>query len=163
LGVHQAAEPKRIFPFVDAEMRPLAPTPREQLAIIAHPNRIPMTWLQQMASLVPEPKQVSSTLSFERRKRLVSGDTLSERIKNAISVRDFVGRFVDLDKSDMGLCPFHDDHHVSFGVDQAGNYWHCFACRLGGSIIDFWQCWRQLQGQDGSFTATIKDLAQILF
>jgi hypothetical protein len=162
LGVHQAAEPKRIFPFVKADMSPLAPTPREQFAMIAHPERIPLEWLRQTASLVPEPKRVSSTPSFEMRKMLVSGDTVSERIKNAISVRDFVSRYIDLDKSGMGLCPFHDDHQVSFGVKESGDFWHCFACEIGGSVIDFWMRWRQLHGQDWSFRAAVKELAAIL-
>ena len=38
----------------------------------------------------------------------------------------------------QSLCPFHDDHHPSFNVNEEENYWYCFACETGGSIIDFW-------------------------
>lgn len=31
-------------------------------------------------------------------------------------------------------CPFHDDRHPSMKVDQ--NY-HCFACGVGGDVIDY--------------------------
>ncbi|MCA9911663.1 MAG: hypothetical protein KC519_23570 [Anaerolineae bacterium] len=92
----------------------------------------------------------------------IVGATPSERIKNRISVHDFVSQYVELDRNGKGLCPFHDDHVYSFGVNVQGNYWHCFAGCGGGSVIDFWMRWRKLNGQDDSFTATITDLAKML-
>lgn len=68
---------------------------------------------------------------------------LSERLKAAVSVREFVEEYVELSESGKGLCPFHDDHVASFSVNDEGNYWHCFACGTGGSIIDFWMQWKQ--------------------
>jgi hypothetical protein len=57
----------------------------------------------------------------------------------------------------IGLCPFHDDHHPSFGVNDEGNYWNCFAGCGGGSGIDFWTKWRRCD----SATA-IQELADVL-
>lgn len=88
---------------------------------------------------------------------------LSKRIKRSISVADFVGRYVELDSRGRGLCPFHDDNHHSFQVHQGKNFWHCYSGCGGGSLIDFWMKWREKQRQDNSFTATIRELAQILF
>src|SRR5690606_5025124 len=88
--------------------------------------------------------------------------TLSERLKNAISVYDFVGRYVDLDERGTGLCPFHDDQRRSFGVNREENFWHCWAGCGGGSLIDFWMKWREREGLDASFSATLKALADIL-
>ena len=34
----------------------------------------------------------------------------------------------------VGPCAFHDDHPPSFGVDEAGNYWHRFARRSGVGV-----------------------------
>jgi DNA primase len=91
---------------------------------------------------------------------------VSEKIKDRMTVLEFVGKYVDLKPSKggaVGLCPFHDDQHPSLGVNAEGNYWHCFAGCGGGSIIDFWSLWRNKQGLDSGFTATIRDLADILF
>jgi DNA primase len=79
---------------------------------------------------------------------------------------EFVGRYVNLRPNEggaLGLCPFHDDQHPSFGVNEKGNYWHCFAGCGGGSIIDFWSLWRKKNGLDPSFVATITDMAELLF
>jgi DNA primase len=83
-------------------------------------------------------------------------------LKATVSVPDFVGRFVPLDRQGRGLCPFHDDQHQSFQVSAEGNFWHCYAGCGGGSIIDFWMKMREKQGQDGSFTETIKELREML-
>ena len=39
----------------------------------------------------------------------------------------------------MMLCPFHEDKHPSFSVSKKGDVdlWHCFACNIGGTVIDF--------------------------
>jgi len=33
---------------------------------------------------------------------------------------------------------------------------------MGGSTIDFWTKWRETHGEDGSFTATVRALAETL-
>ncbi|MHA2433799.1 MAG: CHC2 zinc finger domain-containing protein, partial [Candidatus Thorarchaeota archaeon] len=43
------------------------------------------------------------------------------------------------------------------GVNDEGNYWHCFAGYGGGSVIDFWMNWRECD-----FTTAIKELAEML-
>ena len=91
-----------------------------------------------------------------------AGETVSDRVKARITVKAFISQFVDLNAQNRGYCPFHDDSRMSFGVNEAKNFWHCFAGCGGGSIIDFWQRWRELHGQDDSFAATVKDLATIL-
>lgn len=82
---------------------------------------------------------------------------ISERIKDSISVYDFVGQYVELSPSGRGLCPFHDDRHTSFSVNVEDNYWNCFAGCGGGSIIDFW-----IMRENCSFNEAIKKLAYIL-
>jgi DNA primase len=82
---------------------------------------------------------------------------LSDRIKNAITVRQFVLRYVELSPQGQGLCPFHDDQVASFSVKDEDNFWTCFACQKGGSIIDFWMNWQQCD-----FQTAIKELAKML-
>ena len=33
-------------------------------------------------------------------------------------------------------CPFHDDHHPSFGIDLKWNRWRCWTCGIGGDAVD---------------------------
>jgi DNA primase len=50
---------------------------------------------------------------------------VSERIKASVTVLEFVSQFVDLKPTvgeAIGLCPFHDDHHPSFGANDEDNY-----------------------------------------
>ena len=81
-------------------------------------------------------------------------------IRNAADIVEIISEAVVLKKTGrnfVGLCPFHDDHHPSFGVNDAENYWHCFAGCGGGSVIDFWMKW-----QDCDFTTAVRELAQML-
>lgn len=89
--------------------------------------------------------------------------TLSERIKVKVSVLEFVSQYVDLKPATSCCfcrskkCPFDDDHHPSFGVNDAGNYWHRFAGCGRGSVIDFWMRWRKCD-----FTTAIRELAEMV-
>ena len=66
------------------------------------------------------------------------GEQVSDRIKAAVSCREFVRQYVELDSRGPGRCPFHDDQVASFSVNREENYWHCFAGCGAGSIIDFY-------------------------
>jgi hypothetical protein len=160
LGIHQKTGKR--YHFVTLTGEPLAPTVREQIRFLSAPARVPAEFIQQVIAAAPAPKQVSPTPAFEPLTDKVAGDTVSDQLKNRISVYDFVRQYVELDQRGRGYCPFHDDNHKSFGVDQDGNYWHCWAGCGGGSIIDFWMKWREMQGDDPDFVATITDLAQML-
>ena len=68
-----------------------------------------------------------------------------------------MGQYVELAAQDTGQCPFHDDQVASLAVNDEGNYWHCFACETGGSIIDFWMRYRHY-----NFKRALKELADML-
>ncbi|MCZ7538799.1 MAG: CHC2 zinc finger domain-containing protein [Anaerolineae bacterium] len=160
LGIHRKSG-KRYY-FVTLSGEPLAPSVREQMRLLAYPVPVSPTFVEDLLSRAPEAKQVFPTPSFEHRPA-AEGDALSERIKNRISVYEFVSQYVQFDRGTKGLCPFHDDHEESFSISIDGNYWHCFAGCGGGSVIDFWMKWREMRGEDSSFTASITDLAKMLF
>lgn len=124
------------------------------------------------------PRDVFKTFSGEQQKtqrairrapprRSMEDDhVVSERIKANKTVFEFISAYVDLKPTTngaIGMCPFHEDIHPSFGVNVKENYWHCFAGCGGGSIIDFWSKWREKQDQDASFVATITELAEMFF
>ena len=163
-GIHKKTG-KRYF-FITPSGEPLAPTIRQQIALLANPAIVPQTLIDH---IIAEAEETMNAPPLPTHKKIFArvpqrnGETLSERIKNSISVFDFVSRYVALDQAGKGLCPFHDDHEKSFGVHRERNFWHCYAGCGGGSVIDFWSKWREAHGQDGSFTATIKELAALLF
>jgi DNA primase len=45
----------------------------------------------------------------------------------------------------------------SFSVNTKENYWHCFSGSGGGSVIDFWMKWNNLD-----FIEATNDLAERL-
>jgi hypothetical protein len=161
LGVHRKSG--RVYSFINKSGQPLAPTIREQAALLASPARLPLPFVLSVLSRVPlSPAPQSKTTPAFRPTVPTHEMPLSERLKATISVLEFVSRYVQLDERNMGFCPFHDDQHQSFGVQTEANYWHCFAGCGGGSIIDFWIKWREAHRQDSSFTATITELRKML-
>jgi hypothetical protein len=149
-GVHRKTGQRYDFVTVDDE--PLAPTQLEQILLLGNPQRVPQTVFAAYQNLSSQPEQKPVFQPTE-----VPEGTLSQRIKNSISVLDFVGQFVELAPNGRGLCPFHDDQHHSFSVNADNNYWNCFAGCGGGSIIDFW-----MKYQNCDFTAAVRELAGML-
>ncbi len=160
--VKVAGKPGQRFGFQDRAGNPLASTIHEQIALLMAAERVPHATLARIAATLPEliiPPPTPTPLPLRATAETMP---LSERVKARIGVLAFVSQYVPLDEQGRGFCPFHADEHESFGVNIQHNYWSCFAGCGGGSIIDFWRKWREKQGQDGSFTATITDLARIL-
>jgi hypothetical protein len=158
-GIHRKTG--RRYYFVTPDGEPLAPTVRQQIAVLAQPQLVPQDFITKISAEVPPFKPKPVPLPHPRATN-VSGEYLSQRLKNAVRVYEFVSRYVLLDAQGKGLCPFHDDEIHSFQVNIEENYWSCYAGCGGGSLIDFWMKWRETNGQDGSFTATVTELAQLL-
>jgi hypothetical protein len=151
-GVHRLT--KKRYGFHDLESLPLASTIREQIELFSEPQAVPDALFYAYGSNMPlkRPKMVSES----------SGEysNLVMQIKNKVKVIEFLGRYIELKpigSGAVGLCPFHDDHHPSLGVNDRENYWNCFAGCGGGSIIDFWMKWQRCD-----FATAIKELAQML-
>jgi hypothetical protein len=152
-GVHRLTG--RRYRFYTADGSPLAPTVREQICALRTPETVPEAVFDAYRSFVP-PHPASAVTSLPEE---LAG-TLSERIKAKVTVLEFVSQYVDLKPTAsgaVGLCPFHDDHRPSFGVNEDGNYWHCFAGCGGGSVIDFWRKWQKCD-----FTAAVRELAEMV-
>ena len=159
-GIHRLTGKR--YHFITPDRQPLAPTIRQQLAILAQPKRVSPTTFAEYVAHGPATGQRPQPDIPSLPSSNIVGETVSERLKARITVKAFVSQYVDLNAQNRGYCPFHDDSRMSFGVNDDKNFWHCFAGCGGGSIIDFWQRWRELHGQDDSFAATVKDLAAIL-
>ncbi len=155
-GIHQKTG--RRYHFIQVDGTPLAPTIREQIAILAHPKRVPQGFIDTVLATLPP----ATPLSVPKPTRTPDGSQpLSEQLKQSISVYDFVRNYVELDDRGRGRCPFHDDQHQSFGVNLEHDFWNCFVCG-GGSILDFWMKWREKRGDSPDFKDTLAELARML-
>jgi len=152
-GVHRLTG--RRYGFYTADGSPLAPTTRGQICALKAPETVPEAAFEAYRSFVP-PRPAAACLEPLE----AATGTVSERIKAKVSVLEFVSQYVELKPTAsgaIGLCPFHDDHRPSFGVNAEGNYWNCWAGCGGGSVIDFWQRWRKCD-----FTTAIRELAKMV-
>ena len=80
-----------------------------------------------------------------------------EKVRNANDIVDVIGRHVRLTKKGanyFGLCPFHGEKTASFSVNQRKQFYHCFGCGVGGSVIDF-----VMQYENMSFQEAVRALA----
>jgi hypothetical protein len=180
LGKHRLTN--KYYPFITIDGLPLksptaaTPSIRDQIKVLTNPIRVPKDFINGFVARSPLPKTHSPTPKFEiaatpdvpkpqkppKKRRGRYEAKPSERIKATMSVQEFVSRYIDLDDQLRGHCPFHEDQIKSFSINPDHNFWHCFACERGGSIIDFWMLWRKKAGEDPSFKATITDLAHKL-
>ncbi len=149
-GIHRKDGQR--YGFVTPRGEPIAKTFADQIYLLSNPRTVDKTaldeFISQYKAIIPKPALVKSE---------AVGETLSLQIKRSVTVLDFVGQYVELSPAGRGLCPFHDDHHFSFSVNAEKNYWHCFAGCGGGSVIDFWMKW-----QDVDFRQAVKELAGTL-
>jgi hypothetical protein len=158
-GIHRLSGQR--YSFYRSNSEPLGSTIRKQIVALENPWFVPRVTLGKYSS-----KPLPETHESHPKQLEAHKDLVSERIKSRLTVHEFISRYVDLQSTAngaVGICPFHEDSHPSFGVNDKSNYWHCFAGCGGGSIIDFWSKWRKKQGLDASFIATITELAEILF
>jgi hypothetical protein len=154
-GIHKRSGRRYGFYFPSGEL--IAATISEQIYVLKDAQSLQNDALLHFGSYA---EKEAATEAFEpvfHYERMSESAPVSERIKAAMSVEEFVGRYVTLSRQGRGLCPFHDDHVESFSVNREENYWYCFACKMGGSIIDFWMQWR---GCD--FTSALRELAALL-
>lgn len=152
-GVHKKSGKR--YGFYTPQAEPLADTLRAQLLRLKQPEVVPEAFVEHYAAYAsaPAPQPVFEPVE-------APGEQVSDRVKAAISCRDFISQYVELDSRGQGRCPFHDDQVESFSVNAEENYWHCFAGCGGGSIIDFWMRYqRQVEGKPGDFKSAIKELS----
>ena len=63
-----------------------------------------------------------------------------EELRARADIVKVIGSYVTLKKKGhryVGLCPFHNETAPSFSVDEQKQFYHCFGCKAGGSVIQF--------------------------
>lgn len=152
-GVHRVSG--RRYGFFLSNGNPLAPTIREQITRLETPEMVPEDLFHKYQYDVSKRDPKTASGLFKELK-----GNVVDQIKSSITVLDFINQYIDLKpvaSGAVGLCPFHDDHKPSFGINDKSNYWKCFAGCGGGSIIDFWMKWK---GCD--FKTAIKELSKLI-
>ncbi len=63
-----------------------------------------------------------------------------EELKNKNDIVEVVSQYVSLRQNGRkfwGLCPFHNEKTPSFSVDMDKQFYYCFGCQAGGSVLKF--------------------------
>ena len=72
---------------------------------------------------------------FLRKKGEICDLNIFSEVKEQLTTRQVAESYgLRIRKNGVACCPFHDDRHPSMKVDK--NY-HCFACGVGGDVIDY--------------------------
>src|SRR5918992_1558602 len=70
---------------------------------------------------------------------MITQEKIAE-IRGRASVLEVISDYVTLKKigrNYMGLCPFHSEKTPSFTVNDDKGIFHCFSCKVGGSVFNF--------------------------
>ena len=158
-GVHRRTGKR--YGFYDTQGRPLAPALSWQIMVLEDRETVSIPVFerfQEVGSSQPKPREFDGA-ERPRQTKIEKGNGLlpSERIKAAISVKEFVSQYVELSPSGTGICPFHNDHNPSFNVNDMENYWFCFTCEKGGSVVDFW-----ITLKDCDFQTAVRELNELI-
>lgn len=89
---------------------------------------------------------------------MASRQTAKDEIKRVGDIVELIGQYVQLRKAGrtfLGLCPFHGEKTPSFTVSPERQMYHCFGCKQGGDIFDFWMTYHGV-----GFYEALKDLAE---
>jgi hypothetical protein len=110
-GVHR--KDGRRYGFYRPDMQPLAATLREQMRILGTPETLSEALFERFrehgSNIAAERVSRRSKTAWRADFATIADAPLSERIKTAIPVRQFILRYVELSKAGRGHCPFHDD------------------------------------------------------
>jgi hypothetical protein len=118
--IHVPGRAGKRFGFQTVDGQPLASTIREQIATLIAAERVPHAVMQEVIAALPEANENPPHPTPQFVLRPASAEMpLSARIKASIGVAEFVSQYVTLDKNGRGFCPFHDDTHMSLGVNVA--------------------------------------------
>ncbi|MDH3943345.1 MAG: CHC2 zinc finger domain-containing protein [Anaerolineae bacterium] len=152
-GIHRSSGER--YPFYDFFRKSLGNSVTQQILYLQHIKYVSPQTLEKYTSLIPTVPEREARIELPSKI-----DSLADRVKASVNAIDFLSNYIELTPTSsgaVGLCPLHDDHNPSLGVNETGNYWHCFAGCGGGSIIEFWMKWRGLD-----FRAALSELAKKL-
>ena len=154
-GVHRKSG--KVYPFVNIEDGlPIAETTYEQLLKLWRVKTVSKAAIEKYAMLESKDKETRTPTSAVNETQ----ESVWSKIRASEPAINFIGRYVELTPTPtgaIGYCPFHEDEVPSFSVNVEGNYWNCFAGCGGGSIIDFY-----MKFKDVELGEAVHDLRKLL-
>lgn len=146
LGIHRLSGSR--YPCLDpVSLRMVSPTVLGTIGYLAEAERVPRTRVAEILSQSPKPAPPSSERSTASRPAYKAGQSVIEQVRAASGdPYRFISRYVDLDHSGKGHCPFHPpDTNKSFALDRETGRWTCFheydertQHYLSGDNLDFY-------------------------
>ncbi|CAL4318135.1 DNA primase [Buchnera aphidicola] len=82
-----------------------------------------------------------------------------KKILEQVNIINIVKTYIQLKKKGnkyYALCPFHNENHASFFVNEEKQYFYCFGCNTHGNSIDFLMKYNQI-----TFIESIYELSKI--
>lgn len=145
LGIHRKSGKR--YHFVQrgpaGQLVPLTRTDEDRVTWLASIQRMDVPQLEQPA---PRPR-AQTPPSFSHPSQQRSGTSPIRDWNAAQDPSEVIGRYVELDKSGVGCCPFGEHHsggqdrQASFKVyepgEPGGYCWYCYTWQQGGSVFDF--------------------------
>lgn len=89
----------------------------------------------------------------------ISEETV-EKVKRGTDITELVSSYIKLEKRGrnyVGLCPFHDEKTPSFSVSPDKQICHCFGCKKGGNVFQFY-----MEIENKSFAEAVRKLGKPL-
>lgn len=89
----------------------------------------------------------------------ISEETV-EKVKSGTDITELVSSYIKLEKRGrnyVGLCPFHDEKTPSFSVSPDKQICHCFGCKKGGNVFQFY-----MEIENKSFAEAVRQLGKPL-
>ncbi|WP_342389336.1 DNA primase [Salinicoccus bachuensis] len=87
-------------------------------------------------------------------------DETVEAVKQGTDITELVSSYIKLEKRGrnyVGLCPFHNEKTPSFTVSPDKQICHCFGCKKGGNVLQFY-----MEVENVSFADAVRKLGKPL-
>lgn len=71
---------------------------------------------------------------------MIFDEAFLEELKQRNNIVSVIGKYIPLEKKGRnywGRCPFHLEKTPSFCVNEVDQFYHCFGCKAGGTVIQF--------------------------
>ncbi len=78
-------------------------------------------------------------------------DNKFDELKSKVGIREVIAHFyMDVDRQNKALCPFHHEKTPSFSIDEKENIFKCFGCGVGGDAIKFVAMLKEISNLDAA-------------
>lgn len=78
-------------------------------------------------------------------------DDKFNELKSRVGIKEVISHFyMDVDRQNKALCPFHNEKTPSFSIDEKENIFKCFGCGVGGDAVKFVAMLKEISNLDAA-------------